>query len=174
VRLVTFAKCIIFTSLKTFFSLCWDNKRKNTRTTYLCAISLLRVWIDFIDSSGSDWNRFPDISSDIREWVIKLRERNDKKRNEYRFQLAKRRCCDADDRGNQVNFHITSTSSSSSIIKGNLLNQQKKNIQILSAASALPLAFYFFPSLVRVFISDTYFDMRQCMYVTVGATHRIA
>lgn len=39
---------------------------------YLCAISLLSVWIDFIDSNGTDWKMFPDISNDISECVIKL------------------------------------------------------------------------------------------------------
>lgn len=49
-------------------------------STYLCAISLLRVWIDFIDSNGTDWKRFPDISNDISEWAIKLQIRMSKKK----------------------------------------------------------------------------------------------
>ena len=47
--------------------------------TYLCAISLLKVWIDFIDSNGTDWKRFPDISNEISEWDIKLQMRMSKK-----------------------------------------------------------------------------------------------
>lgn len=48
---------------------------------HLCAISLLRVWIDLIDSSGIDWKRFPDMSIDISECAIKLEKKKEKKLN---------------------------------------------------------------------------------------------
>lgn len=70
---------------------------------HLCAISLLRVWIDLIDSSGIDWKRFPDMSIDIRECDIKLEEKREKtdiysilvhewKWNYHRFFRAFEKC----------------------------------------------------------------------------------
>lgn len=54
---------------------------------HLCAISLLRVWIDLIDSSGIDWKRFPDMSIDISECAIKLEKKEKRKKLNFSWWM---------------------------------------------------------------------------------------